>query len=223
MAEGVPAYKTRIKRGGTPTSMSSESMSAVGSSYIEYQIDSSAKRVWNRQSSATPTILTDGSSVSASNYSLNYLFGKVTFDSAKTSTTTVTVSGEYLPVSSSERVSRCSDHTLTREVDLLDQTGYAEAQDSSGHRDRVTGVKDSNVSLTRFEDTTNDFYDDLKDGSAVLIEIEPGGKGDIFRGWYLLENDNLSGGVEDLESGDVSLQLDNKRTADGDLVNMGWN
>ncbi len=220
----VEAYKTRIKRGGTPTSFSSEPMSPLSTDYVEYQIDDDTKQVWSRESSDTPSISEDGAPVGSSEYSLDYLFGKVEFDTARSSSVTITVDGgKYIPVGSSERITHCNDHTLTQEVNVLEDGGFKEYQDNGGNRTRIMGLKDSNVSLSRFVDAENDFWEDLNDGTSVLVEIEPGNLGYIFRGWYKLENDNLSGGVEDLESGDVSLQLDAKRKDEGEVISMGWN
>lgn len=217
---GIQAYKTKVKRGGTATSFSDEAMSAESS--LVYAIDDTSKQVWNRESSAEVIVSDDGSSVGSSTYSANYLFGKVTFNSAPSGD--VTVSGEYIPVSSAQRIAYCNDHTLAIEANLLDDTGYKEAQDNGGNRTRDYGIQDSNVSLSRFQDGDKSLFKEALDNrEAVLVEIQPGGLGLKFRGWYKIESDTLSGSVDDLESDDISLQLDDLRTSGGDHVNFGWN
>lgn len=218
---GIAAYKTEIKYGGTPTSMSSEPTSQSSDDGSLFVITDDTKRVLNRESSAVPTVYVDGSEQDSSDYSLNFLFGKIEFESTQPSSADVTISGEYIPVGSTDKITHCSNHEVTMESALLDDTGNREAQESSGHRSRVLGLEDSNITLSRFEDGLREFKDALDSKESVLIEIRPGGGDLIFRGWYATESVNFSGGVEDLESKDISLQADVEKV-EKNLVGFGW-
>jgi len=219
---GVAAYKTTIKLGGTPTAMTDEATTQSSADGSVFTITSSAKRILNRESSAIPTVSINGSSVSADTYDLNYLFGKIDFESTKASSATVTLTGEYIPIGSSEKITHCHNHDLTLESDNLDATGYAEAQASNGARERVLGLSDATLSLGRYEDGGLEFVNACSSRDPVLIEIRPGGDDLTFRGWYYVESVGHSGGIEDLEDKDISFVPSGYNVDGGDYVNFGW-
>ena len=217
---GKAAYLTEVKLGGTPTTMSSEATTQSSDGSV-YQITDATRRVLNRKSSAVPTVYQNAVAANSSNYQLNYLFGKVNFDSTKASSIAVTISGEYIPVGSSEKITHCNSHDVAIESDVLEDTGYKEAQESSGNRSRLLGLMDSNVGLDRFEDGGREFFNALSSKDDLLIEVKPAGADPTFRGWYKVEETNFSGGVEDLEAKDVTLQA-NAETIEGDTVSFGF-
>lgn len=218
---GVPSYKTIVKYGGTPTEFTDEDMERDSEDDKVYQIIDDTKRVLNRTTDSIPEVKIDDSVQDSKDYTVDYLFGKVHFDSAPADGAAVTISGEYIPVGDSERVSHCHNHDITLESELLDTTGYKEAQDSNGHRLRILGLEDGSATLSRFDDGAREFKEALDNKDPVLIEVRPGGGDLIFRGWFVTESVNFSGGVEDLEDKEISLQLDTEEL-DGDVTGFGW-
>lgn len=154
--------------------------------------------------------------------SINMLFGMFRIDSGKdpTNADQVRVSGEYIPISEGEeydpdiplpeeedtRIAFCNSYDLTLEAAILDKTGFREAQISDGSRVREAGLFDVNASLSGFGRISSQISDAFHDRESVLIEVIPGNGEEIFRGWFVVDTDSLSGDVEDLETGDLSFQ-----------------
>lgn len=175
--------------------------------------------------------------------SINLLFGKVkfvdTYANDPADAGGVRISGEYIPITEGDqyidgdptyggaewedmRVAYCDSYDLTFECTVLDKTGYKEAQITNGHRHRDMGLLDSNASLTGFGHLSQKVTDALYDRDTMLIEVIPGNGSEIYRGWYVVESESLSGGVDDLENGDLSFQLDTQFPEDKFHVSMGW-
>lgn len=237
---GVASYKTRVKLGGTSTAFTGETASYVetdSDGYFVYQLDSSWKRLLDR--AVDITVYDDAVEVADADIAMiDYLFGKIYFSGiVGTDGTdgTITVDGSYIPVSEGEddpddpgtplaetRIAYCNSYDLAVEANILDKTGFKEAQASQGARVREAGLFDANLSLGGFgrisEAITTAFYS----RTPVVVEIIPGNGSEIFRGWFVVDTDSLSGGVDDLETGDISMQLDDSFTGRGYAVNMSW-
>ena|SRR3990167_2445317 len=194
---GDAAYNTKVKISGVSTAMTSQAMTLVSGN--TYQINSTARRVWNPDGTFAFTDL--GSTIAASNISsIDYLFGKVTFATGKT--TVALASGTYLPVAN---VLGAQSYTLNLGRALLDDTDFT----STGWISRIPGLLDASVSITRWDDLDTDFIDMLEDpASVIVVDITPGGESLIARGFFRLESDNLSGDVAALQSNELSFALD---------------
>lgn len=203
MANGVVGYYTTIKIGGTPTEFTGETMTDTGDKKT-FQIDTATREIWDLET--TPTFYDDGVEVDPTSIaSIDYLFGKVTFKEETEGP--ITVDGKYIPT---VKVSLATNYSLNMVSTIHDQSDFERLQEGGGHRIRSQGIHDVGVTLTRFEDVTQRFRDALLSRKQVLIEIQPGGpdnNGPIFRGWFVVEQDSLSGGVDELETADVSFQI----------------
>ena len=198
---GKASYNTKVKISGVSTAMTSQAMTVVTGN--TYQINSTARRVWNPNGSFAFTNL--GSTIAASNIvSIDYLFGKVTFATSKT--TVVLASGTYLPVAN---IIGANSYTLNLSRAVLDDTDFT----STGWVSRGTvGLLDAKVSLSRWEDLDVDYFDILNDETKVVLDLAPGGESLLARGFFKLESDNLSGDVAGLEAAELSFVLDGDTT-----------
>lgn len=88
----VASFKAQFNLTGSPVTVTGESMSETSTTNL-YEIDDSAKDVWDPR--AAITVYEDGSPVSLSNVTVYYLLGQVDFDSAPTEPVTVDV--DYFP------------------------------------------------------------------------------------------------------------------------------
>lgn len=238
---GVASYHTRVKLGGTSTAFTGEAASYVetdaDTGYFIYQLDSSWKRVLDR--SVDITVYDDAAEVADADIAaINYLFGLISFSGTvgtDGTDATITVDGSYIPVSEGEddpddpgtpladtRLAYCNSYDLAVEASILDKTGFKEAQSSQGARVRESGIFDANVSLGGFGHVSQPLTDAFYSRTPVLVEIIPGNGAETFRGWFVVDTDSLSGGVDDLETADISMQLDDSFTGRGYAVNMGW-
>lgn len=210
----VASYRTRIKKSGEPTAFSSAAFTATTVNN-QYQITSTAFRAWDRTQSFTfRTSATTISTTSSSGISdIDYLFGKVTFDSSQGSS--LNGDGTYLPLTD---VGGANTYTLSMGGDVLDDTAF----NSTGWRSRTLGLRDVSLSISRWDDLNLRFVEGILDlstagssgeffaGSTVVVmEVNPGGSSSVqARGFFRISANDNSGDVGSLESVDISLELD---------------
>jgi len=190
----VASYNTTIKAGGTPTTMTDEDMSVVTGN--QYQIDDATKQILDRDTDVTVKV--DGTTVDNSNYSIDYLFGMVTFTSSQTGD--VTISGKFIPTTA---VGGASQYGLNISSDILDKTDF----ETTGFRSKDYGLSDVSVTLERFDDLAKTFKDKILNREGLMIEITPGGGSEKIRGWYVPESANNAGDVSSLETEALTFNL----------------
>ncbi len=207
---GTAGYLTTVKLGGTPTAITDEPTTKVTANTV-YQITDAAKRILDRTTAVTVKVDPDGAGAAPaavadpSTYSIDYPFGKITFKTDQGASAVVTVSGKYIPITA---VAGANRYALNQSSTVLDDTDYPTAQANGGYRSRLLGLHDVNLTLGRFADTSKAFSDALKNRTPLLMEVRPGGAGDYFRGWMVVESDNASGDIDALEAEEISFQLD---------------
>lgn len=246
---GTASFRTRVKLGGTITAFTEESVTLTEG---VYQIEDEYKRLWNPDteidgSKGVNDLVIEIDPLGSSTWetvglenieSINFLFGMFTLDASidPGEAAQVRVTGEYIPVSEGEfiegtdpeefradtRIAFCDSYDLALEAVVLDKTGFREAQISEGSRVREAGLIDSNVSLTGFGRMSSAISDAFHDREPVLIEIIPGNGEEIFRGWYVVDTDSLGGAVDDLETGDLSFQMDTRYPTYRFPTSIGW-
>lgn len=204
-------YLTKVRVSGIPTAMSTENLSTFGGSSTApiYSMDSTLREVWDRK--VTPTFRI-GSSVGSTIAStaivdINYVFGRVTLNSTVAGGV-LNVVGTYMPMADA---AGAHSYTLTQVMDVLDDTDFT----STGFRSKNLGLADVSLSLNTWEPLSTQFREFLVASSTsarrdtpLVAEVNPGGSTLFARGWFVVENDNLSGDVSGLEEASISLQID---------------
>lgn len=248
---GVPAYRAVIKVGGSPTEMSSahdlEMTEETDKGNFVYELPPSDryKSLWDRRESINLELTTDDTRTdddSVKIVAVNYLFGRVILseelNTGDYTDESVSVQAYYIPIAGADetdeedeslddqRVAFCQSYNLNLEATEHDFTGFKEAQDNDGAYIRGMGMIDSDVSLSGFYGMPSEVRDSLMDREPVIVEIIPGGGDENgeprFRGWYVLPTEERSGAVDDAETTDVSLMLDEGETQEGRLTSMSW-
>lgn len=200
------AYSTILRKAGSTTAMTNQAMTGTGVG--PYQLSDAAKRVLDR--SVVPTFTDNGEAVPANQIaSIDYLFGKVTFTEAK-SGPIVMATGSYLPLAT---IAGGRSYTLRMGGEVLDDTTFDSAASDSGHRSRLVGVLDVQLTIAKLIVFAVDAYDDfiatLQARTPIMIEVDPASSAaNKFRGWYVTESDEVSGDVAALEEEGLSFQLD---------------
>lgn len=191
----VAGYNSSVKIGGTSTSMTGEACTTTGSDPNKIsQVTNTAKRCLDP--SVAVTVYDNGVAVSSANYTVNYLFGKITFSVAVTGP--VTIDASYIPL-----------YTVTLAKELSLQV-YATMLDVSVFSDTVTaklfksGLQMAKGSITVIDTPNTDYNSgtggiqsiasDFLNGTYKLIDCVFGSSGDSFRAWVLFEN--LDDGAE---------------------------
>jgi hypothetical protein len=200
-------YLTTVKKSGTPTAMTAEACTTNSTVANTYRISDATKRVWDR--TTVLTALDDGTTVASTQYTVDFLFGSVTFTS--TQDEPVTVTGTYMPMTN---VAGANSYTLSASRELVDDTDFS----STGWRSKAVAIKDVSLSITRWADVDADFWELINDVNAVsMVEIKPGSGTLAARGFFMVSSDARSGDVATLETADVTFELDSSTAA-----SFGW-
>ncbi len=199
--KGFAGYVATIKKPGTSTSMTTESMS-VETGQI-FQIDSVTKQIFDR--ATTMTIFDNAVDETANVEWIDYLFGRIKFLDAYSVNTPVTITGNYFPTVS---VGTANEFTLTQTAEPIDSTDFATAQANSGHRTFIYGLKAVGLELSGIYALSNTFLADLIARNELIIEINPDGSDKSeARGFFKYINHSQSGDVGALELESLTMSL----------------
>lgn len=211
------AAHTSVVRGpGASTAFTNEPTTELvgATANTVYQLNTDAKRLLDPAVALTVEVDADGggaggyATADPSTYTVDYLFGIITFLADQGNDAVVRVSGSYLPVIDLVGVTDWS-YTATR--DVLDDTAINNA---AGVRSKKLGLKDLSGSLTLNELLSYDhdpgggelvLQDALDNGTPLLLEVASGGK--RFRAWVLLESGETGAAVADLIGCTVNFTL----------------
>lgn len=187
-------YQAKFKKSGTSTSFTDEAMSVVTGN--TYQIDTDSKQVWNRLS--TFTFYEDDVAILSSDISsIDYLFGKVTFETSKTGS--ITVDGGYLPMAD---IGGAYEATLNR----TNQVNTCTDISNTGFEMKKTGIKDVTITVSRYDDLSSDFDTIITAGNPVVVEFTPVPT-KIYRGWFVLSGKDQSIDINSLIDGSLTFDL----------------
>jgi hypothetical protein len=196
-----------IKVGGTSTAFSNEACTKLTANTV-YQITDASKRVWDPASLVTVQVDADGAgaggyvTAAAGTYTIDFLFGRITFASDQGASALVRVSGSYLPAVAVAKVRECS---LTVSRDAVDSSTH----DSAGYREKTPTLIDVSGSFTSFELAQYDhdagggtvkFMSLLTSGAPFLYEERGDASGQYFRAWVVATGLEQNGAVGDLNS-----------------------
>jgi len=211
--KGFPGYKATIKRAGTSTSVTGESLSQLEGQ--TYMVDDFTKSLWSQD--ATVTVYDDGSDVTDQVDNINYLFGKVTFKDGYTVTGAITADFSYFPL---EAIAKAGDITLSMTAETKNTTSRDEVQSNGGFRVYDMGLRTVSLELGSFYDASNDFFAELTGREQWIIEVNPdGNQKSVARGYFRLTSDELSGEVGALEEESLTFQLS---VQDANQVPFDW-
>jgi hypothetical protein len=198
------AWNGAIRVDGTPTAFSNASCAKVTANTV-YRMSTYSGGLIDPTQAVTVEVDADGAGgggyvvASPSTYTLDYLFGTVTFAADQGANALVRMSGYYLPLVTLAGV---TEYNYSTKTDILETT---EINTAGGAKTKLAGLKDMSGSIKLH---TLDSYDHdagagtkkLKDyydnGTPMLFERQAAGK--LFRAWVLLESNEADGGVAGL-------------------------
>lgn len=204
----VAASGTTVKESGTSTAFTNEATTKLTANTV-YQITDTTKQIVDPDVAVTVEVDADGGGAggyavaTASTYTFDYLTGKVTFDADQGAPALVRVSGSYLPLNT---IATAREFAVSASRDVLDESVFP----NTAHKKKL-GLKDLSGSLSLLEHfltnhgTGSGTLDSLlANGTAKLLEIQPGGSGQKLRAWVLFESQETKGGVDGLTEGSLS-------------------
>lgn len=149
----VAACTCRLYSTGASTVMTTE---ACGGSGSVYQITNTAKRVIDPE--AAVSVYANGVLQAATTYTLDHLYGIITFTG--TPTAPITVTAAYLPLLELDATVKAS---LALDRDEIDTTVFKAGE----YRTRILGIKSAELSLTVLAAPNNDY-----DPGAGTLKLE---------------------------------------------------
>jgi hypothetical protein len=204
----TPGYLAEIQVSGAALATVNEPAGMV-SGDISYQITNAAKRIIDWNSTLTVQRSLDGGATFATvtNYSVDYLFGKITFTIANPAGTLVRASYNYLPLYTFAEGRDVSFDVTSAE---LDTTVFG---DVSTHRinglfdlsGSVTGFNLLNVELDAPGTSEKTLAELLNDRDFVVLTYKPDSGGSFqVRAVVMFSNESLSQAVDGLVESTVS-------------------
>lgn len=190
---------------GTSTAMTGEAMGLVSGKI--YQITNTAKRCVNPL--VAITVKDDGDTVPADDYTINFLYGIVTFGAGYTPTTPITIDGEYLPMI---EIATANQWSLSYNADIVDVTPFSTS--ASNHEKVMTIAECSgSIGTLDFSETDHDsgagnviIWSILTGNTAKILQLTMGGSSTSWRGCVLLESDEISTGAADVVKSTLSFK-----------------
>lgn len=190
------SISTTVKAGGTATVLTNEATTKVTANTV-YQITDATKRVLDPDTALVVEVDADGAGGGAyatanpSTYTVDYMFGKVTFAADQGAPATVRLSGKYIPTLV---VLEGIDFEVDDSVNLIEKTVFGDVW-----RTRMVGLQEASGSFTVIALLTNDLDPGagttkirtaMRAGTKFLLEYRPGGATDYWRAWVLLSDGN---------------------------------
>lgn len=199
--KGYAGYVAVLKKGGTPTTMTAEPCALVSGKI--YKITNAVKRVISRADSLV--VLDNAVDHTTDVLSIDYLNGTVTFKSAYTPTTPITVTGKYLPMS---QIAKGQSFTLTQTATVIDTSDFISAQANNGYKNCDYGLKTVSLDIKGFYAVSNAWIAQLQSRGELVIEIGPDGSSDtLCRGFFRQTSQQQSGKVGELEVEQLKFDL----------------
>ena len=199
--KGLAGYQAVFHKTGTSTAMVAEATTELTGT--TFQVTDSAKRVLDRTVTITANASISGD-VTADISAVDHLFGIVTF-STDLSGETVTISGNYLPLSA---VGTAREFSLTMNAEAVDTTDFATAQSNGGYSTFTPGIKTVSIDASGFYNSSNGFRDLVTGRSELIVSINPDGSSkSIARGYFKAITTGQSGDVGGNEDETITFEL----------------
>lgn len=195
----MPAFtgaKASVLLSGTSTLSTTTAMSNIdGGAWLKYQVTSSTKRVWDP--TANVTVFVDGVSQSSSLYTVNRLFGTVTFLSPLTSGNVVTCTFHWLAMTAVAGANSCEASFMRT---AQDATTFA----SNGNTERVGTLGDAQGTIGRFTQMDSLFFTLIENGGIAVVEYDYGVGLVAWRAWVKFEKQDMKADAATLTTDTVS-------------------
>lgn len=193
-------YPAAVKLSGTPTAMVAEATTELVADTV-FQVTAATRRILDPD--AALTVLVNAIPV-ASNFVVDYLFGKVTFSPALAPGDVVTLTGNFLPMT--EDVLEAREASVSMKRTIGDVTVF-HATDK--HRKKLALLLDASGSigtlrahLDAFVGTT--LFALLTSGTRKVLEYAPVPGAQVFRCWVRFDSEDVADAVEGLVEGSIS-------------------
>lgn len=198
-----------VKLSGTGISTTGEATTDVGGLHTTYQITNAAHRVLDPRLAVT--VKKNGAAQSAALYTVDRLFGRVTFLAALLGTDVVTIDATYLPLTT---VAGAMGAELSVNQATIDATTFA----SLGDTERAYGLRDANGTVDRFFQADKLFYTALQAGTVMVVEFWRNQTSVDWRAWAIFTKQDDKAQVTSLVG--ETITFESTSDADGRSVSF---
>jgi hypothetical protein len=212
-------YNTVINVTGTSTAFTTEAFTGATTTW---QITSTSTRIWDP--TVTPSFFDNAVPILAADISsIDFLFGRVVFTGSKTGP--ITATGSYLPV---WPVAEAKEFSAQMSRTILDTTVFTV---SDTWKTKKAGLKEASGTISSLDDLNTDIdtggtsrklFDVLLNATGLVLDIQPGGSGNKWRYYILLDKEDLKAAVDDLVNSEISWQLNPQTATRGDAVSFSY-
>ena len=170
MGKGTAGKNADLYTTGTSTSMTDEA--CTENSGTEFQVTASAKRILD---TSVAVVVKVDTVVQSSGYSVDYNFGKVTFDTSQTGST-VTITASYLP---RHNLAKIYDASISDSWDTVDTTCFQDDAQDTTLTIRRASISFSTYDLldTVYDGGTEDLNNTFANGDLKVFELQETGSG----------------------------------------------
>ena len=201
----------RIKLASQAITKSTDEAASVAPGGTVLSIDAAAKRHWARSLTSTPIVYFAGSTatpVGSSEYAVDYAAGTLTFATARSTATAVTVDVNYHTAS---YLGLARGFTVDADVALHDITTLG-TTGTVQWRTYKAGMAGASVTLPRFLDdsTGRAFFDLQAVAGDLVLELIPSTGAGCYQGWGRVESDSMSNDIDGLAEETVTVRIDDQ-------------
>lgn len=180
MAE-IAGFNTLVRVGGATTAMIDEACNLVATATRTYEITDPARRVLDPD--VAVVVEDNGTPVAASDIEqLDFLTGRVVFDSAYVITGPITITGNFIPT---VVVACAKTWQATHSREIIESTCFGATA-----RDKFLTIKEATGSISEFDDGytvvgPESFNDKFEDADIFVLEFDPDGTGAFLRRYFV--------------------------------------
>lgn len=201
-------WKGLVKVTGTPTAMVAEATTELVADTV-FQITNAAKRIIDPD--AALTVKVNGIATGLA-FTVNYLFGKITFAAPLGGADVVTLDGNYLPTL---EVIECFEASASMSRDVAESTAFKGTGSTDPSKQKKALLKDASGSISHMRALLDDLdagagtvklFDLMANGTRKVLELVLGDSGYSFRAWILFDAQELSAARDDLVNASLNWQ-----------------
>lgn len=192
----IAGRRALVKVSGTAVAFTDEATTNVGGDLKTYQINATAKRVWDR--TAAVTVKKNTVVQATTLYTVNRLTGTIVFNNVILITDTVTVSGQYLPMTTA---AEAKEYAYNLQAQNQDDTEFSDTFIT-----RKQGLKTITGSLSKwYVDGTFEGYLNNETPKVLELYSDSSGAFDV-KAWVLLSKEGISAVVSGLVEESVDFE-----------------
>ena len=214
MATGneLAGHLALVKKAGTSTAMSGEAMSLVSGQV--YEVTDSARRILDPE--VAITVYDNAIAVAAADIeNIDYLFGRVTFDSGYSVTGPVTLDANFYPT---VNIAAAKEWSASHTRDIAETTTFGD-----NAKGKKALLKDATGNISAFAEIDSEILAAFNSADNFFIEWDPAGDGTrVKRYWVLFEGLETTASTDALVEDGITWQANGFYSVDGYPVGFSF-